>query len=126
MQCWQCGTKLSGILLPFSRFEECPHCTSDLHTCKGCKHFSASLTSSCNEDRADFIAEREKSNYCEFFEPNPTPFHSLDKQNADMARAKLAELFGDTPQDQTAPANPELVSDSDKALAELKRLFGDD
>jgi hypothetical protein len=129
IQCWRCGLKLAGILLPFSRLEECPHCNSDLHTCKACKHFSPSLTSSCNEDRADFISERENANFCDFFIPSPASFRSSDRQKSGDARAKLAELFGETP-DEQAPASSssrnEPLSDADKALAELKRLFGDD
>ncbi|MFT4861088.1 MAG: hypothetical protein ACI95C_000289 [Pseudohongiellaceae bacterium] len=129
IQCWHCGEQLKGILLPFSRFEECPMCASDLHTCKACHYYSPSLTSACNEDRADFVVEKTKANFCDFFSPSPDPFHSVDSANAAAAKAKLEALFSDSPEDQPQPAtdsNNQRMSESDKALAELKRLFGDD
>ena len=127
--CWHCGEKLTDILLPFSRFEECPKCSKDLHTCKACKYYSASLTSSCNEERADFIVDKDKANFCDFFDPSPNPFKSSAAEKEADARAKLAALFGEASDDQPESAIKDKnlpVSEADKALAELKRLFGDD
>lgn len=129
IQCWHCGTEIKGILLPFSRFEECASCNSDLHTCKACKYYAPSLSSSCNEDRADFVLEKDQANFCDFFTPHPKPFNSADKLKEHDARAKLAELFGDTndgPGNLSCDNSIEPISEADKALAELKRLFGED
>jgi len=127
IQCWHCGVTLAGVLLPLSRFEECSSCNSDLHTCRACKFYSATLTSTCNEDRADFVLEKEKANFCDFFTPNPSPFNELGKTKQEDARAKLAELFGETEENAGEPSpTAKPLSEADKALAELKRLFGDD
>ncbi len=124
VQCWHCGSELKEILLPFSRREVCPHCNHDLHVCKACIHYASNLSSSCKEDRAEFVAERNKANFCEFFTPNPLPYQQTTHSEADRAKAQLAQLFGDTsPEESTSLKG---TSEADRALAELKRLFGDE
>ena len=126
LQCWKCGTELKNLLLPFSRYEECGLCKGDLHVCIACKNYNTAVLESCNEDRADFILEKDKANFCDYFIPNTQAYKRQDNREAKEARAKLAALFGEEPPD--APTNSsELTSqnEADKALAELKRLFGD-
>ncbi len=128
IQCWKCGAELTGILLPFSRLEECPTCHSDLHACKSCTYYSASLSSACDEDRADFVTEKEKANFCDFFTANPNAFQHPNNEKEEAARTKLAALFGDTIESKSESidaASDNQTSEADKALAELKRLFGD-
>lgn len=126
MQCWKCGSELKNILLPFSRYEECSHCKADLHACVSCKHFDESISDACREDRADFVLDKDKANFCDFFRVNPKAWRGNDNSEAAAARAKLAELFGEDPIDDTEnPSADKPVSEADKALDELKRLFGD-
>ncbi|MEX0963567.1 MAG: hypothetical protein WDZ52_05935 [Pseudohongiellaceae bacterium] len=125
LQCWKCGTVLHNLLLPFSRYEECSTCNADLHSCLCCKHYAANLADSCREDRAEFVLEKDKANFCDFFRVNPKAYNKPDDAAAKEAKARLAELFGD----ETEPSRPEAdspVAEADKALTELKRLFGDD
>lgn len=127
MQCWKCGQDLKNLLLPFSRYEECNYCKADLHACLACKNYSSSVSDGCNEDRADFILDKDKANFCDYFRANPKSYQKQDNSEANQARAKLAELFGEESQTDDAieqSSNPQ--SDADKALAELKRLFGDE
>ncbi|MDC0222192.1 hypothetical protein OAL54_10695 [Gammaproteobacteria bacterium] len=127
MQCWKCGKELKNLLLPFSRYEECINCNADLHACIACKNFSLSVSNGCNEERADLIVEKEKSNFCEYFSANTAAYQKQNNTEATAARAKLAELFGEQPPEtdicsEAASAH----SEGDEALAELKRLFGDE
>lgn len=126
MQCWKCGTELRNLLLPFSRYEECSACKADLHACIACRNYDSNLSDACREDRADFILDKDKANFCDYFNANPRPYTKQDDSEARAARAKLAELFGEEPaEDEEKPDNPP-QSEADRALAELKRLFGDD
>ena len=95
MQCWKCGKELKNLLLPFSRYEECINCNADLHACIACKNFSLSVSNGCNEERADLIVEKEKSNFCEYFSANTAAYQKQNNTEATAARAKLAELFGE-------------------------------
>ena len=126
MQCWKCGTQLKNLLLPFSRYEECSSCKADLHACIACKSYNPSISNSCNEDRADFVLDKDKANFCDYYRANPRAFQKQDNSQSLEARAKLAELFGEEPIDSESSAEPSSPqSEADKALAELKRLFGD-
>ena len=127
MQCWKCGKELKNLLLPFSRYEECINCNADLHACIACKNFSLSVSNGCNEERADLLVEKEKSNFCEYFSANTAAYQKQNNTEATAARAKLAELFGEQPPEtdicsEAASAH----SEGDEALAELKLLFGDE
>ncbi|PDH35466.1 MAG: hypothetical protein CNF02_01805 [OM182 bacterium MED-G28] len=127
MQCWKCGKELKNLLLPFSRYEECINCNADLHACIACKNFSLSVSNGCNEERADLIVEKEKSNFCEYFSANTAAYQKQNNTEATAARAKLAELFGEQPPETDICSEAASVhSEGDEALAELKRLFGDE
>ena len=126
MQCWKCGTELKNLLLPFSRYEECSACKADLHVCLACRHYDPNLSDACREDRADFILDKDKANFCDYFKVNTKAYQKQDDAAARDARAKLAELFGEEPADPEAATEASPQSEADRALAELKRLFGDD
>jgi hypothetical protein len=122
MQCWKCGHDLKNLLLPFSRYEECSFCKADLHVCMACKSFDPSISDCCREDKADFILDKDKANFCDYFKANPKAYKKLDKKEARAARAKLAELFGEEFSDEIGPT---AQSESDDALAKLKEIFGE-
>ena len=122
MQCWKCGHDLKNLLLPFSRYEECSFCKADLHACMTCKSFDPSVSDGCREDQADFILDKDKANFCDYFKENPKAYKKLDKKEARAARAKLAELFGEEFSDEIGST---AQSESDDALAKLKEIFGE-
>lgn len=127
MQCWKCGTELKDLLLPFSRYEECSTCKADLHVCLACRHYDPSLSDACREDRADFVLDKDKANFCDYFRPNPRPYQTKDDNEARAAKARLAALFGDEAGSEKPDAETNSPqSEADRALAELQRLFGDD
>lgn len=129
LQCWKCGFKLGRILLPMSRREECPSCDADLHVCKLCRFYARGVADQCREERAESVSDKEKANFCDYFEPRADAYHhvpSRDKRDVqDDARAQLAELFGDEP-----PAKPTAASSSsahhNNTMKELRKLFGED
>lgn len=126
MRCWKCGVELKNLLLPFSRYEECSTCKVDLHACMACRNYNPSVSNSCSEDRADFILDKDKANFCDYFRVNTSAYQKQDNREAAAARAKLAELFGEEPPEPTISTETgSAQSEGDKALAELKRLFGD-
>jgi len=127
MQCWKCGSELKNILLPFSRYEECSHCKADLHACIACRHYDEALSDACREDRADFVLDKDKANFCDYFKVNPKAWRGGSTDESAAARAKLAELFGEEPQGDSEDASHTTPqNEADKALDELKRLFGDE
>jgi len=96
ISCFRCGASLSELSLPLSRRDQCPDCSVDLHVCKMCVHFDASIARQCREDGAEDVTAKERVNFCDWFKPSPGAFNPSRKSEADAAQAALASLFGDS------------------------------
>ena len=64
--------------------------------------------------------------FCDFFKPRAGAHQHKDDGEAREARARLAELFGEEQQEADTGEHAESKSEADRALKELKRLFGED
>jgi hypothetical protein len=55
----------------------------------------------CDEERAEYIVDKERANFCEYFALSSRAFDDtkLDKQR--LAKAQLAALFGDVAEDNS-------------------------
>ncbi|WP_299790637.1 hypothetical protein [uncultured Shewanella sp.] len=111
-RCWHCGELLQAVILPMSRREECGTCGADQHVCKMCVFFNDSGRGDCREERAEWVSDRERANFCDYFKPSEQGAGSdSDPRSAnEKALAELAELFGDTP----APSESSEAEDSAK------------
>ena len=118
--CWRCQGSLDAVPQPFARAAECPHCNADLHVCKLCRFFDASARRGCKEPVADEVTDKDRSNFCGYFEPTAANVGGPAAQDA-AARSELESLFGLTPGD--AAASP---TSADAARSELGKLFGQD
>ena len=129
LQCWKCGFKLGRILLPMSRREECPSCEADQHVCKLCRFYAKGVADECREERAESVSDKEKANFCDYFEPRAEAYDYVptrDKRDVqDDARAQLAELFGDEPPAKPTPAKSSSANHQN-TMDELRKLFGED
>lgn len=65
--CYRCRAALSfeGRV---PREATCPGCTSDVHLCANCRFFDRSAHNQCREPAAEFVRDKERTNFCEFFE----------------------------------------------------------
>ncbi|WP_394229294.1 hypothetical protein [Shewanella colwelliana] len=95
--CWQCGKALEGVILPLSRREECAECHADQHVCKMCVFFQDSGRGDCKEERAEWISDRERANFCDYFKPATGVYSKSGPSANEQALAELAVLFGDAP-----------------------------
>lgn len=50
------------------RKEECPNCSADVHVCRNCLHYDTSAYNECRESSAERCLEKERSNFCDYFE----------------------------------------------------------
>ena len=125
MQCWKCGTELENVLLPFSSYEECGKCRADLHAFFGCRHYYPAAADACREDRADFILDKDKANFCDFFTVHTKAYRHRDNAAAQKARAALAEMFGEDLPAVDVDSIQTAQTEADQALAELKKLSGE-
>jgi len=111
---------------PYSRYEECSACKADQHVCLMCKEYDPTVADGCREDRADYVLDKEKANFCDYFKPRPGAFQPKDDSQTREARERLAELFGEEQPELDSKQQDDADSEADRALKELKRLFGDD
>ena len=68
VSCYQCN-KLTELEQKISFREECPHCKVDLHICFNCRFYDESAYNECKESSAEKVRDKERNNYCEYFEP---------------------------------------------------------
>ena len=95
-RCHRCGAAsklLDGEVV--SRRDECSSCGADMRCCLNCRHFDPSKNNQCAESEADWLADKESANFCDWFKPSDTAFDPLRKSDADAAQDALAALFGD-------------------------------
>lgn len=67
VRCYKCQFELE-LPIPLSRQEACYKCLADLRCCKMCIHFDLSVYNDCRENQAERIVEKEKANFCSYFE----------------------------------------------------------
>lgn len=113
LQCQFCGAAVT-LDAPIPRESSCESCRHDYHSCRQCRHYDPSRNNSCRETEADLVEDKQRRNFCEFFDFNPAPFRAAaGADRAASARAKLEGLFG-------GPAPKQAPTD---ARAKLDALF---
>ena len=88
--CVFCG-KENEIVGPVGRLAECIHCKRDLHACLQCKLYDRSYHNQCREPGSPYVSDKERSNFCEFFEIGRDVENEENVQSA--AKKKLGGLF---------------------------------
>lgn len=102
---------------PISRSEECPKCRRDAKVCLNCRFYQATAYRECQESEAGWIKDKEKGNFCDYFEPGSGSAASA--ANA-KATSDLEALFGASPGSQK-PAEPAKGSLEDQLAQFLKK-----
>jgi hypothetical protein len=83
--------KLEGYV---SRADECPECGADVHCCLNCLNYDPSAHNRCREPQAEWVSDREKANFCDFFTPNKMkPAGKSPRDAAGDARSAFDNLF---------------------------------
>ena len=92
MICHHCGIELKfeGYI---SRSDECTRCSSDVHSCLNCDNYDAHAHNKCREPQAEWVTDRDKANFCDFFVPNNLKPASTFKSPAADARSAFDSLF---------------------------------
>jgi hypothetical protein len=65
--CHHCGRELR-LAAKVPRTDGCPHCYSDLKCCLNCRLHDRGANNQCREPQAEWVTDKDKSNFCEFFE----------------------------------------------------------
>ena len=65
-RCHKCGAAV--LIEKVSRRDECETCHSDLRVCLNCRFYDRSKANECYEPQVEPVKEKDRSNYCDFFE----------------------------------------------------------
>ena len=89
-RCAFCGAEVE-VIDRVGRLDECPSCKRDLHACLQCRLYDRSAHAQCRESQAGYVADKERSNFCEFFVFG----RDATRERADEgdAKKKLESLF---------------------------------
>ncbi|RME16773.1 MAG: hypothetical protein D6797_03815 [Bdellovibrio sp.] len=65
--CFSCGHVM--FFEHISRRDECEKCGADIRVCKNCQFYDPTAYNECREPQAEPIQDKERSHFCDYFEP---------------------------------------------------------
>ncbi len=65
-RCHKCGAAVD--IEKVSRRDECSMCGSDLRVCLNCAFYDPGRANQCYEPQVENVKEKDRSNYCDFFQ----------------------------------------------------------
>ncbi|MBW1721575.1 MAG: hypothetical protein JRH13_03885 [Deltaproteobacteria bacterium] len=92
MKCAFCHHELD-IKGNIGRHDKCPHCGRDLRCCKQCRFYDPGAYNECREVSAERIMDKERANFCDYFQIRGTKGRSGKTLRAKNARDALEALF---------------------------------
>lgn len=90
--CHHCRKELD-IGLKVGRRDTCPYCDADLHICLNCIFYDTVSYNQCRETQAERVVDKERSNFCDYFNFRDSVDGKSRKENKDSAQEKLEALF---------------------------------
>ena len=79
------------VLGRVGRCDVCPSCDHDLHCCYQCQFYDAKAHRECREPQAEYVSDKEKANFCDYFVFDPQiQVKTADKE---AQKAKFESLF---------------------------------
>ena len=87
--CFQCKHKLE-LSTKISFREECPQCGADIHACLNCRFYDTSSYNECKEPSAEKVQNKDRNNYCEYFEAN-TNHSAKDNSHSEKKKKQLTD-----------------------------------
>jgi hypothetical protein len=89
LNCHSCGKELEYVDRVGLR-EECPHCHADVHSCRNCHFYDPKVYNECRETSAEVVREKDRANYCDYFQPRAAGGADPNKAKQDLMSAAEA------------------------------------
>ncbi|MGY8814646.1 MAG: hypothetical protein ACKVHQ_08000 [Gammaproteobacteria bacterium] len=126
LSCWKCGASLADALLPLSRLSKCKSCNADLHVCRLCQFFDTTVNNSCREPIAEKVTDKQKKNFCGYFQPSTSSFNTADVSKQTAAKDQLDALFGIMTEEESAKSADRKLTPEEESKKKLEDLFKSD
>lgn len=110
---------MEDVALPLGRSAECKACGAELHVCRLCELYDPRVSQSCREPAADEVVDKERSNFCEYFQARSGAYLPSNDVAARAARAELEALFG-----ARNPGLGQNTASAEAARQDVEQLFG--
>ncbi|MCC6278450.1 MAG: hypothetical protein IT289_11100 [Oligoflexia bacterium] len=88
LNCYSCG-KDAGIGEKVGRGDVCQFCRIDVRVCRNCQFYDPRAYNECKEPAADRVVDKEKANFCDFFQPRQGPVSAAMKADPKFAAEAL-------------------------------------
>jgi hypothetical protein len=75
------------------RRDVCPFCKADLRSCRNCRHSDLRAAKQCREPQAELVKDKERANFCDFFQFAERGGSGAEDGAAEQARKALDTLF---------------------------------
>ena len=111
--CYRCGESLAALTPPLSRRDMCPACGVHVHVCRMCTHYDPQVIRHCREDEAEDVKDKDKVNFCDWFEPRGDAFDAGESAKQRDVQAALASLFGEPADTQEAGTDRPATGDAE-------------
>jgi hypothetical protein len=92
-RCYYCKTILDEDMEVF-RSTTCPGCGRDVKVCKNCRFYSPGAYWDCRETIDEQVIEKDRANFCAYFELRETEDGEEEKTKQDKAMDQFKKLFG--------------------------------
>jgi hypothetical protein len=120
--CWKCGESIADLPMPLGRLAECKACHAELHACRLCEFFDPHIAEQCREPVADFVKEKERANFCDYFLPHSHAYVPAKDGESQAAKVELGALFGIEVKEE----DNKILNEADNARRKLEQLFKPD
>jgi hypothetical protein len=90
-RCWHCGAELTD--LDYAREGTCPGCRKSTHCCRNCRWYAPARPNACAEPVADPVTEKERANFCGYFDASFPAEAGSAAPDADALRQAAEDLF---------------------------------
>ena len=90
-KCWNCGAAL--VSLDFGRENSCLGCGKPTRVCRNCRWFAPGRPNDCEEPMAEEVMDKQRANFCGFFEATEDVAESDGKPSAEDLRKAAEDLF---------------------------------
>jgi len=87
--CWSCGQHLTAG--DYHREGECTQCRKQTHVCRNCRFFEPGRPNDCQEPIAEPVRDKDRANFCDYFEPSTDSFQP--GADSDALRKAAESLF---------------------------------
>ena len=95
LNCHSCGEQFP--LHPgdkIARADTCASCGLHMHSCRNCRHFDPSKNNQCAEPQAEWVSDKERANFCDYFEPRTSvDLVRRSRSTPDVAAKAFDSLF---------------------------------